>query len=49
MKRFHASNELLTSNPYSIVINMDTTELRWFQQVADGITVTEVSDLEQVS
>lgn len=28
---------------------MDTTELRWFQQVADGITVTEVSDLEQVS
>ncbi len=28
---------------------METTALRWFQQVADGITVTEVSDLDQVS
>lgn len=28
---------------------MDVSGLRWFQQVADGITVTEVSDLEQVS
>lgn len=28
---------------------MDTDVLRWFQQVADGATVTEVSDLEQVS
>ena len=28
---------------------MDVTTLRWFQQVADGVTVTEVSDLEQVS
>ena len=28
---------------------MDVSSLRWFQQVADGITVTEVSDLEQVS
>src|SRR4051812_44165139 len=25
---------------------MDTDALRWFQQVADGTTVTEVSDLE---
>ncbi len=28
---------------------VDTDALRWFQQVADGVTVTEVSDLEQVS
>ena len=28
---------------------MDTEALRWFQQVADGVTVTEVSDLEMVS
>src|SRR3954447_18681264 len=28
---------------------MDTDALRWFQQVADGVTVTEVSELEAVS
>lgn len=28
---------------------MDTDSLRWFQQVADGITVTEVSALEHTS
>jgi LysR family transcriptional regulator, transcription activator of glutamate synthase operon len=28
---------------------MDTDALRWFQQVADGTTVTEVSDLEPVT
>src|SRR5487761_1533311 len=28
---------------------MDTDALRWFQQVADGTTVTEVSDLEAVT
>lgn len=28
---------------------MDTDALRWFQQVADGATVTEVSDLEPVT
>jgi len=28
---------------------MDTDALRWFQQVVDGVTVTEVSDLEMVS
>jgi LysR family transcriptional regulator, transcription activator of glutamate synthase operon len=28
---------------------MDTDSLRWFQQVADGTTVTEVSDLEEVT
>jgi LysR family transcriptional regulator, transcription activator of glutamate synthase operon len=28
---------------------MDTDSLRWFQQVADGTTVTEVSDLEAVT
>lgn len=28
---------------------MDTDSLRWFQQVADGTTVTEVSDVEEVT
>ncbi|MGO9296473.1 MAG: LysR substrate-binding domain-containing protein [Streptosporangiaceae bacterium] len=28
---------------------MDTDALRWFQQVADGVTVTEVSELEAVT
>ncbi len=28
---------------------METESLRWFQQVADGVTVTEVGDLEMVS
>ena len=28
---------------------MDTDALRWFQQVADGTTVTEVSDLEAIT
>ncbi len=28
---------------------METESLRWFQQVADGTTVTEVSDLESVT
>jgi LysR family transcriptional activator of glutamate synthase operon len=30
-------------------MNVDTDALRWFQQVADGVTVTEVSELEGVS
>lgn len=28
---------------------MDTEALRWFQQVADGVTVTEVSQVEHIS
>jgi len=28
---------------------VDTDVLRWFQQVADGVTVTEVSDLDRVT
>ena len=28
---------------------VDTESLRWFQQVADGVTVTEVADLYLVS
>src|ERR1039457_3460403 len=28
---------------------METDSLRWFQQVADGTTVTEVSELESVT
>jgi LysR family transcriptional activator of glutamate synthase operon len=30
-------------------MDVDTDSLRWFQQVADGTTVTEVSDLEAVT
>lgn len=30
-------------------MDMDVAALRWFQQVADGATVTEVSELDQVS
>jgi LysR family transcriptional activator of glutamate synthase operon len=30
-------------------MSMDTEALRWFQQVADGITVTEVAELDMVS
>src|SRR6201995_2051520 len=30
-------------------MNRDTDALRWFQQVADGTTVTEVSELEEVT
>ncbi len=30
-------------------MRVDTTALRWFQQVADGATVTEVSGLERIS
>jgi LysR family transcriptional regulator, transcription activator of glutamate synthase operon len=32
-----------------MVMDMDTDALRWLQQVADGTTVTEVSDLEAVT
>src|SRR5437764_6328969 len=48
----HASNTLDTTNQCIWLMGgnlMDVTSLRWFQQVADGVTVTEVSDLEQVS
>ena len=30
-------------------MGVDTVALRWFQQVADGVTVTEVSELERVT
>jgi LysR family transcriptional activator of glutamate synthase operon len=30
-------------------MNMDTDTLRWFQQVADGVTVTEVAETDMVS
>ena len=30
-------------------MGVDTVALRWFQQVADGTTVTELADLETVS
>ncbi len=30
-------------------MGVDTNALRWFQQVADGVTVTEVSDIERIT
>jgi len=30
-------------------MDMDTDALRWLQQVADGTTVTEVSEVESVT
>ena len=30
-------------------MHVDTDALRWFQQVADGVTVTEVSEPERVT
>jgi DNA-binding transcriptional LysR family regulator len=30
-------------------MDMETDAVRWFQQVADGVTVTEVSELERVT
>lgn len=30
-------------------MDVETTSLRWFQQVADGVTVTEVSEIERIS
>lgn len=44
-----ASNDEDEDDSCSNVINMDTTALRWFQEVADGVTVTEVSDVARVS
>lgn len=35
--------------PCASVMHVDTDALRWFQQVADGVTVTEVSELERVT
>lgn len=32
-----------------MAMDVDTDALRWFQQVADGTTVTEVSELEAVT
>lgn len=40
---------VLYINPCTIVIGVDTEALRWFQHVADGITVTEVADIFRVS
>src|SRR5688572_22741127 len=45
----HASNEIGTYDSCRIVIGMDTGALRWFQLVADGYTVTEVSQVFGVS
>ena len=30
-------------------MSMETETLRWFQLVADGVTVTEVSEIEGIS
>lgn len=43
------SNDSFACDTCRIVMYVDTDALRWFQQVADGVTVTEVSELEGVS
>jgi DNA-binding transcriptional LysR family regulator len=45
----HASNDLIAKNPCCTVIGVDTDVLRWFALVAEGATVTEVSELERVT
>src|SRR6195952_1188594 len=50
----HASNDSLVPNTCSWLIGcynqrMDTDSLRWFQQIADGVTMTEVSQIEYVT
>src|SRR6195952_6087787 len=49
----HASNDSLAANRCLFGIDryggrMDTDSLRWFQQIADGVTMTEVSQIEYV-
>jgi LysR family transcriptional activator of glutamate synthase operon len=39
----------MTCDPCTSVMCVDTDAIRWFQQVADGVTVTEVSELERVT
>ncbi len=45
----HTSNDYNDTYPCSIVMGVDTDGLRWFQQVADGVTVTEVAEIDMVS
>ena len=45
----HASNEIGACFICDIVMDVDTDALRWFQLVADGYTVTEVSDVFELS
>jgi LysR family transcriptional activator of glutamate synthase operon len=45
----HASNDMIACNPCGIVMKVETEALRWFQQVAEGVTVTEVGELYRVT
>jgi DNA-binding transcriptional LysR family regulator len=45
----NTSNVGLSFRPCNIVIDVDTDSLRWFQLVADGMTVTEVAQTYAVS
>ncbi len=40
---------LIRSYPCASVMDMETEVLRWFAQVADGMTVTEVAEIDRVS
>jgi len=40
---------MIAYNSCTIVMGMDTDALRWFQQVADGVTVTQVGELYWVT
>src|SRR4051812_18073827 len=39
----------MRTNPCATIMDVDTDALRWFQEVADGGTVTEVADVYDVS
>src|SRR3978361_2279568 len=50
----HASNDSFVLNTCAVVIGcynqcMDTDSLRWFQQIAGGWSLTEVSETEYVT
>jgi LysR family transcriptional activator of glutamate synthase operon len=45
----HTSNDCCSSDRCTNVMSVDTDELRWFQQVVDGMTVTEVAQIDRVS
>jgi DNA-binding transcriptional LysR family regulator len=49
LPKIHTSNGLGASNRCTIVMDMETDALRWFQLVADGTTVTEVARVHRVS
>jgi LysR family transcriptional regulator, transcription activator of glutamate synthase operon len=44
-----ASNDSVSSDSCSTVMSMDIDSLRWFQQVADGVTMAELTQTEFIT